>query len=51
MDDTASDSFATHIAKLVPKITPKSEIKNFIKVEVNIIWKVNALAITKSFGI
>ena len=49
-DDVASDSFAAHFAQLVPKNTPRPEIKNFIKVKVDIIWKGNALATAKTFG-
>ena len=49
-DEVASDSFAAHFAQLVPKNTPRPDIKNFIKVKVDIIWKGNALATAKTFG-
>ena len=50
MLDKKSDSFANHFAKLVPKETEKKDIKNFIKVKVEILWKGNPLSCVKTFG-
>ena len=50
ISDKKSDSFANHFAKLVPKETEKKDIKNFIKVKVEILWKGNPLSCIKTFG-
>ena len=50
LSDKKSDSFANHFAKLVPEGTEKKDIKNFIKVKVEILWKGNPLSCVKTFG-
>lgn len=45
-----SDSFANHFAKNIPEGTAKKEVKNHIKVKVDILWKGNALSCVKTFG-
>jgi hypothetical protein len=45
-----SDSFATHFATLVPEGTAKKEVKNFVKVKVDILWQGDPLSCVKTFG-
>lgn len=50
IDDKKSDSFASHFAQLVPEGTLKKEVRNFIKVKVDILWQGDPLACVKTFG-
>lgn len=50
INDKKSDSFANHFAKLVPEGTEKKEVRNFVKVKVEILWKGNPLSCVKTFG-
>ena len=49
-DGTSSDSFAAHFATLVPKGTQKKEVKNFVKIKVDIIWQGDPISCVKTFG-
>jgi hypothetical protein len=46
----SSDSFASHFASLVPEGTAKKNVKDFIKVKVNILWQGDPLSCVKTFG-
>ena len=45
-----SDSFANHFYQLVPEGTQKKEVRNFVKVSVNILWQGNPMSCVKTFG-
>lgn len=45
-----SDSFAEHFAELVPVGTTPKEIRNHVKVKIDILWKGDPLTCVKTFG-
>jgi hypothetical protein len=46
----SSNSFASHFASLIPDGTTKKNVKDFIKVKVNILWQGDPLSCVKTFG-
>jgi hypothetical protein len=46
----SSNSFALHFASLIPDGTTKKNVKDFIKVKVNILWQGDPLSCVKTFG-
>ena len=50
INDKSSDSFALHFASLVPEGTAKKNVKDFIKVKVDILWQGDPLSCVKTFG-
>ena len=50
INNKSSDSFAAHFASLVPEGTAKKNVKDFVKVKVEILWQGNPLSCVKSFG-
>ena len=50
MKGTSSDSFAAHFASLVPKGTEGKDVKNYVKVKVDIIWQGDPISCVKTFG-
>ena len=46
----SSDSFALHFASLVPEGTTKKNVKDFVKVKVDILWQGDPLSCVKTFG-
>jgi hypothetical protein len=46
----SSNSFASHFTSLVPEGTAKKNVKDFIKVKVNILWQCDPLSCVKTFG-
>jgi hypothetical protein len=50
IDGKRSDSFANHFAKIVPAGTEKKEVKNFVKVKVDILWQGDPISCMKLFG-
>ena len=46
----SSDSFASHFASLVPEGTTKKQVKDFVKVKVDILWQGDPLSCVKTFG-
>ena len=50
IEDKRSDSFAAHFAALVPEGTAKKNVKDFIKVKVDILWHGDSLSCVKTFG-
>ena len=45
-----SDTYANHFASLVPEGTKRSEISDFIKIKVEILWQGNPISTVKTFG-
>jgi hypothetical protein len=50
INDKKSDSFATHFASLVPEGTAKKNVKDFVKIKVDILWQGDPLSCVKTFG-
>jgi hypothetical protein len=50
INDKASDSFASHFAALVPEGAEKKEVKNHVKIKVDIIWQGDPISCVKTFG-
>ena len=50
IDGKSSDSFASHFASLVPEGTAKKNVKDFVKVKVDILWQGDPLSCVKTFG-
>ena len=48
--DKSSDSFASHFASLIPEGTVKKNVKDFIKIKVNILWQGDPLSCLPTFG-
>jgi hypothetical protein len=46
----SSNSFASHFASLIPDGTTKKNVKDFIKVKVDILWQGDPLSCVKTFG-
>jgi hypothetical protein len=50
INNKSSDSFASHFASLVPEGTTKKNVKDFVKVKVDILWQGDPLSCVKTFG-
>jgi len=50
INDKSSDSFASHFAALVPKETAKKNVKDFVKIKVDILWQGDPLSCLQTFG-
>jgi hypothetical protein len=50
INSKSSDSFASHFASLILDGTTKKNVKDFIKVKVNILWQGDPLSSEKTFG-
>jgi hypothetical protein len=46
----AEHSFALHFASLIPDGTTNKNVKDFIKVKVDILWQGDPLSCVKTFG-
>ncbi len=46
----SSNSFALHFASLIPEGTAKKNVKDFVKVKVDILWQGDPLSCVKTFG-
>jgi hypothetical protein len=50
IDGKSSNLFATHFTSLVSQGTAKKSVKDFIKVNVDILWQGDPLSCVKTFG-
>jgi len=50
INDKSSDSFASHFAALVPKGITKKNVKDFVKIKVDILWQGGPLSCLQTFG-
>jgi hypothetical protein len=50
INSKSSDSFALHFTSLVPEGTAKKNVKDFVKVKVDILWQGDPLSCVKTFG-
>ena len=48
--DKAWDSFAAHFGLLIPKGTASNQVRNYVRIKVEILWKGNPLSCVKTFG-
>ena len=50
LKNKSSDSFASHFACFIPRETEKKEIKNHVRLKVDILWQGKPLSTVKTFG-
>jgi hypothetical protein len=50
ISDKSSDSFASHFASLIPEGTVKKNVKDFVKIKVDILWQGDPLSCLPTFG-
>jgi hypothetical protein len=50
INDKSSDLFASHFAALVPAGTAKKNVKDFVKIKVDILWQGDPLSCLQTFG-
>jgi hypothetical protein len=49
ISDKSSDSFASHFASLIPEGTVKKNVKDFVKIKVDILWQGDPLSWSTNF--